>query len=390
MANVFSNIIPQILERSLPTLRENAVTPRLINIDIADASGRRGDTIDVGVPQPAIVRNVTPGQDGTNVNVTQTKVSVVLDQWRESPMMLTDKELEEVMEGLVPSQTQENLKALINDVDKFILGLAKSVYFNVGTGGTTPFATNINVYRDARKLLNNAGNLGGAGPAPLTDRRVLLDPDAEANALVNTVFLKADERGDQGGMLEGNIGRKLGADWLMNQNVKTFSNLVSPSHSTAVLTKVQYTAAATIVTMDRATLTGKLKKGALFTIADNSRQFVVTATVTAASNAIAVTVEPAFGATVVSGKAITFVSPNKLSEVANLMFHRDWCAFASRPLGRSTSFGTAGGFSTIVDPISGLVVRLEISRQNKQWTLDWDILYGATAVRPELCVRILG
>ena len=190
MANVFSNIIPQILESSLPTLRENAVTPRLINIDIADASGKRGDTIDVGVPQPAIVRTVTPGQDGTNVNVTQTKVSVVLNQWRESPMMLTDKELEEVMEGLVPSQSQENLKALVNDVDKFILGLAKSIYFNVGTAGTTPFATNINVYRDARKLLNNAGNLGGAGPAPLTDRRVVLDPDAEANALLTKDYRK--------------------------------------------------------------------------------------------------------------------------------------------------------------------------------------------------------
>ena len=390
MANNFSNIIPKILENSLPTLRENAITPRLINVDIADASGKRGQVIDVGVPGAASVRDVTPGQSGTNVNTTQTKAMVTLNQWRESPMMLSDKELEEVMEGLVPSQAQENLKALVNDVDGYILGLAKSVYFHAGAGGTTPFASNINVFRDARKKLNNAGKLGGAGPAALTDRRVILDPDAEANALVNTVFLKADERGDQGGIIEGQIGRKLGSDWYMNQNVKTFSNLVSLNVVTTVLTKAAYTALATTVTMDRATLTGKLKKGALFTIADNNRQFVVTAAVTAASNAIAVAVSPAFGATVASGKAITFVSPNKASEVANLLFHRDWCAFASRPLGRSTSFGTAGGFSTLVDPISGLVIRLEVSRQNKQWTLDWDILYGATAVRPELCARILG
>jgi hypothetical protein len=304
--------------------------------------------------------------------------------------MLTDKELEEVFEGLVPAQAQENLRALVNDVDAYIAGLAKAVYNNVGTAGTTPFATNLNVFKSARVKLNDAGNLGGDGPAPLNNRSVVLDPSAEGNALLLGNFIQADQAGDQEGIVSGNIGRRIGAQWYMDQNIKTFTNLVSLNVVTSVLTKAAYTAGATTVTLDRATLTGQLYKGALFNIAGNNRDFVVTATTTAASNAIAVAVDPALGAAVASGKTITFVSPNKSTEVANLHFHRDWCAFASRPLGRSTMFGPAGGFSTIMDPISQLVVRLEISRQHKQWTMCWDILYGATAVRPGLCVRILG
>ena len=54
-------------------------------------------------------------------------------------------------------------------------------------------------------------------------RVVILDPDAEANALGLSVFLKANERGDQQGVKEGVLGHLLGADWYMDQNVVTHS-----------------------------------------------------------------------------------------------------------------------------------------------------------------------
>lgn len=42
------------------------------------------------------------------------------------------------------------------------------------------------------------------------------------------------------------------------------------------------------------------------------------------------------------------------------------------------------------DPQTGIVLRLEVSRQHKQIVWEFDILYGARLVRPELAVRILG
>ena len=44
----------------------------------------------------------------------------------------------------------------------------------------------------------------------------------------------------------------------------------------------------------------------------------------------------------------------------------------------------------VTDEKTGLTMRLEVSRQEKQWKFDYDILYGATLLRPEAACRILG
>jgi hypothetical protein len=74
------------------------------------------------------------------------------------------------------------------------------------------------------------------------------------------------------------------------------------------------------------------------------------------------------------------------ARVQNLVFHRDCFALASRPLATTDLFGL-GNFQSALDPISGLVLRLEITRQHKQTRFSYDILWGAQCVRPELgCV----
>jgi hypothetical protein len=44
----------------------------------------------------------------------------------------------------------------------------------------------------------------------------------------------------------------------------------------------------------------------------------------------------------------------------------------------------------VPNPNSGLVLNLEVSRQNKQTLFDYSIRYGFTVCRPELLVRVLG
>jgi hypothetical protein len=291
MANDFSNAVENIALRSLDVLREQAVVSRLIRSDVGPDAAERGDTITINVPTAATVRDVTPGQTGTNVNTTASKVTISLDKWRESPMNPTDKELEELFEGYIPTQAQENLRALVNDVDQDLLSeLYKSTFDAAGTAGTTPFATNLNSFKDARVFLNKPGPK--STPAPMDERYVVLDPAAEGNALVLGNFLQADQRGDQGGIINGQIGRKLGADWFMSQNVRNHSSIGTLSHTTSVLTKAAYAVGATTVTLDRGTLTGTLVRGSLFTLAGDTQQYVVTATATAASDAIAVTIDP--------------------------------------------------------------------------------------------------
>jgi hypothetical protein len=213
---------------------------------------------------------------------------------------------------------------------------------------------------------------------------VVLDVAAEGNALVLGNFLKADERGDQQGIIEGQIGRKLGANWYLDENMPTHATH-SLSHTTSLLTNGTAAVGAATVVVDRATLTGNLKTGDLLSFSGINQQYVVTATVTASTNAITIGVSPTIATAITDGLTVTVVS----GHIPNLYFHKKAFAMAVRPLAVQR-FEELGNFASVVDPVSRLVVRLEISREHKQTTLSWDILYGRASIRPTWASRILG
>lgn len=375
MANDLSNAIDTILaERALPVLREQSLLPRLCNRDIANVTGRKGQAVDVTVAAAGTVRDVTPGPAVVNQDKTPTKKTVNLNYWREATHHVTDKEFEEVMEGYMTAQMEEDLRSLINDLDlKMIQELYQKAYNVAGTAGTTPFASDLAAFKGARVHLNESA-------APQMSRYVLLNPDAEGNALVLGQFLKADERGDQGGIINGQIGRKLGSDWFMDQNI--------PTHTTgAAGTPLVNGASQTGTTLIVDGFTTKPSVGDKYTVAGDTQEYTVLASTTLSGTESTLTISPAIVTAAADNAALTFVA----SYVPNLHFHRDALAFASRVLERSRrEVPGAAVFRSIVDPISGLVVRLEISRQWRQTTVAWDILAGYTTVYPQLAAVILG
>lgn len=388
MANTLTNIIPQLLAGGLDTLREQAIMPRLVNRSIDAENRERGDTIDVPVPTAITARDVTAAvTHATNQDTAAQKVQVILNQWKEGSFHLSDKDAEAVMAGFIPMQAQEAVKSLANSVDSYVLALYTGIYNYGGTAGTTPFATNLDAFKTARKWLNKS-------LAPFTDRRVVLDPDAEANALVLSQFLKADERGDQEGIISGQIGRKLGSDWYLNQNIPTHTKGTWTIVGTTQHTEIKATATlgtSTAIFQASSTTTtigGTLVVGDIFTVTGSSQPYVVKTLASiakAAAATLSVAFSPVLDATIAAAATVVHIA----SHTVNLAFHRDAFACASRPLAKSQMDDTAR-FMSVVDPISGLALRLEVSRQYKQWTYSYDLLYGATLVRAPLAARILG
>lgn len=408
--NVLTNIVPKTLARGLLVLRKRCIMPRLVNSDYSTEAARKGSTIDVPVPVAVATQAVTPTVvriEPTTGGLTPGLVQIQLNNWQQNvPVHLTDQDMAEIdaNEHFLPMQLEEAIKGLASDVNQDILKEYLGVYGYVGTAGTTPFGTGVGV-SDAtlsRKVLNKQ-------KCPLGDRRGVLDFDAEANALDLSAFSDAEKVMSAIVKMEGEIGRKFGIDWVADDDVPyhTAGTLVvatctvSGTAGLSALTIVAETGntGETLLVGDIITLTVAAgadtqtyavmpgvegENGYLAATGDNGGYTIPITPFT-----IIVTVAPVLKSTPTGTDTLVV----KASHRVNLVFHRDAFAFATRALDDATALAKVVGGSQILsmqDAQTGLVLRLEISRKNKLTIWEFDILWGAKLVRPELACRLVG
>ncbi len=376
MANDISAAMPKILARGLLSLREQTVMPRLVNGDFSSDAAQKGDTIDVILPSDLTASDVTPGV--TPADPTETsldKVQIELDNWKKANFYLTDREMMavETRENFLPLQASAAIRALANEVNKSIHATYTGIYGLVGSAGTTPFATDASVATAARKLLLEQ-------KAPKDNRAGVLNFDAEAKALDLAAFADVDRAGSSSVRIEGEIGRKYGIDWYSDDHVVTH---VTGAEGTPVVNGADQTGTSLMVDG----LTTKPSVGDIFTLDGDSQQYVVTAATDLSGTDSTLTVSPAIQSAPADGAALTFAGDH----VVNLVFNRDAFAFANRPLAQSTQdMGLGSQILSMTDPVTGISLRLEVSRQYKQVVWEFDILWGVALVRPELAVRLAG
>lgn len=401
--NTLTSLVPKILARGLMVLRKKCIMPRLVNSDYSSDAARKGSTIDVPVPVEVTTVDVTPTEVHTEqaVGITAGIVQVPLNNWKQNyPIHLTDKEMGEidVNESFLPMQLQEAIKALAGDVNADILQEYMGVYGYVGTAATTPFNSTVGVSSatGVRRILNKQ-------LCPLTDRRGVLDFDAEANALDLSAFSDAEKTMSETVKMEGEIGRKFGIDWVADDDV--------PLHTagTATGTTMRIAVAAGLSALDiTGTHNHTYKVGDIITITnspdDDDQTYAIGAgtdgadgyvastktwTVPVGTNIAALAITPALKFIADSGATLT----TKATHRVNLVFHRDAFAFATRALDDANAMARALGGSQVLsmqDPQTGLVLRLEVSRRHKLTCWEFDILWGAKLVRPELACRLAG
>ena len=395
MPNLLNDVMPKILSSALVTLRENAVMPRLVNSDYSSEASRHGNVINVPVPTRMQATDVIPGPYApASPNLQLDTVPVVLDQWKDSYFTLTDKEMGEIYDGAVSMQITEAARAIANAIDYSLLSLYKNIYNYVGTAGTTPFASSPADAITARKLLSK-------GLAPINDRRIVLTPDAESNALSLTAFQYYQNSGSIETMRNGEIGRKFGFDWYMDQNAMyhTAGNLAgtlvtSGTPSSVATADNNIPALRNPRTINSITIAGgtagqTLKQGDVFSVAGDSQTYVVNADATAiAGGNIVVSFSPAPKVVWASGSAVTV----RASREINLAFQKDAIALAIRPLEQSVYSKDLGGMKslTMVDDLTGIPMRLIVRQEHMQMRMSLDCLWGRGLVRPENALVIAG
>jgi len=374
--NILEEVTPILLAQGLLALRENAVMPSLVNTDYSTIAADKGEVINVPIPSAVEVTDVEPGPNNPDVGDSKpTSAPIKLDHWKEAAFYLTDKDIKNSIEGIIPMQASEAIKGLGNYIDRHLLSLSKDLYGFVGTPGVTPFQGSTRDVTQTRKVLNKQ-------LAPKDSRRFVVDPDAEAEALDLRAFQDVSFSGSTSVMSEGEINNKLGFDWAMDQNLEGFTTGTRANDYV-----VGGATPAGSVVISVATGTGSMNKGDQFTKAGDSQTYVVVQD--HPGGAGNVMVAPALKVACGGGEAITFKGGPEETYANNVAFHRDCFAFASRPLA-DTGNGLGNIIQSSVDPISGLTLRLEISREHKRIKFAYDILYGLGTVRRELGTRVWG
>jgi hypothetical protein len=394
MANTLDAVFPRLLAQGLLALRGATVLPRIVNGDYSNMAAERGKNIDVPVPAAVTAQAVAPANTPpVTADIQPSYVQVPLTQWYEAPFYMTDQDIMNVMNGTLPMQVSEAVKSLAQQVNADIFGTYKDFYGFVGTPGTTPFSTaaaysaqDTKPATDVRKILNKQ-------LAPMNDRRFVLNPDAEAAALNLRAFQDQSWRGQGPALAEGQLARTLGFDWFMDQQV--------PTHAAGTQTGTVTVNGANGVGVGSTDggLTGTLSVataaasstawvwGDIITLAGDTQTYVVLAPglTLGASATGSANIAPALKVAQAGGAAITLAAPH----VVNLAFQRGAIAFASRPLADNTD-GLGNRIMSQVDPISGLALRLEISREHKRTRWSFDVLYGMKVIRRQLGCRLAG
>lgn len=225
MANTF--LTPDIIAReALMVLRNNAVMANLVHRDFSTEFAAVGDTITVRKPASFEAKEYNGSivtQDATEGGVT-----VTLDKLLDVSFKVTSKEMTLDIADFSEQLLKPAMQAFADKIDSYLLGLAASVTQSVSYDPTTDNIRNVVV--DARKYLTDAA-------APLTDRRFVYGADIEADLLKTDLFLTADKVGDEGTALrEASLGRKLGLDFYVDQNV-TEDSLVFHKNAFALVTR---------------------------------------------------------------------------------------------------------------------------------------------------------
>ncbi len=212
MANTI--LTPDIIAReALMVLRNNAVMANLVHRDYSgDFVGAVGDTITVRKPA-TFVANEYNGSINVQ-DATESGIEVKMDKHLDVSFAVTAKQMTMDIADFSKQLLVPAMQAFADKVDKYLIALeAEATARHPHADGAIAPADLI----AARKFLTE-------NAAPMADRRFVVGATAEADLLLNELFVSAEKVGDTAALREASLGRKFGMDIYVDQNIAKNGN----------------------------------------------------------------------------------------------------------------------------------------------------------------------
>lgn len=404
MANTFLTI-SMITREALRVLENNLVFASKVRRNYDDKyaveGAKIGTTLNVRKPVRYLGRS---GQALQIENATESQVPVVLDTQFGVDIEFTSQDLALSVDDFSDRFVKPAVATIGNKIDNDGLALYKSVFHRVGTPATVPSA--LSTYLNAFVKLDNSA-------APRDGQRtIIMTPQMQADIVdaLKGLFQQATAIAEQ--YRTGMMGRAIGADWFMDQNVN--AHTVGALGGTPLVVGAGQSGASINTDGWTASVTGVLKRGDVITFASvdqvnpQSRQsvgalqdFVVTADVNSDGTGLAtipidppittsgalqtVTASPADNAVILIFGSAT-ASASKVSPTG-MGFHADAFTLvtADLPVPRGTDMA-----ARVSDKQLGISLRMirDYDINTDKFPCRLDVLYGWKTLRPELAVRI--
>ena len=393
--------IDMITRKSLEILENNLVLTRNVNRQYDDSfaveGAKIGSTLRIRLPDRALVT------DGAALQVqddNEQYTTLTVASQKHIGVNFTSAELTMQLDDFAERVLKPRISQLASSIDADVANAYKNIYQSVGSPGTTP-ATSL-VLLQAQQKLNEAA-------AVMSPRYATVNPAANAGLVegMKGLFNPTDTVSKQfkNGMMGTGV---LGFEEInMSQSIK--------QHTTGDW-GTSITVTSSVTTQGSTTLgisfTGSSKTwnvGDVFTVASvysvnpqtrestgSLQQFVVTAAVTGSSTAT-LTVSPAMYtstnalATIDSFPAasavVTMLGSANSQYAQNLVYHKDAITFATADLLLPQGVDMAS--RQVHNGISLRVVR-QYDINNDRLPCRIDVLYGYSAIRPAMGVRMWG
>ena len=393
--SVLAKEMLRVLMNECPTL---GAVNRNYDKQYAIPGAKIGDTINIRKPPRYTVGT---GRVATAQDYAETSVALTLDTQKHVMIQFTSRDLTLSLDDFSERVIQPAIVPLGNAVEVAILDrMGLDTYQAVGTPGTTP--ATLQLWLDAGAKLSLSST-------PSNLRSIVLDPVAQARTVdaLKGLFEAGPEIRKQ--YMEGRMGRAVGFDWYMGQNVRRHT--VGPLGGTPLVNGASQSGASLITDGWTASAASRLKEGDIFTIDDvyavnpvskqstgQLAQFVVTADVSSdGSGNLTAAISPAITLTGTGQNVDSLPANNAGINVlgaastltpCNLAFHRD-----SATVGFADLVMPSGVWGArYSDEKTGVSVRLvkQYDLPNDMEMCRFDLLFGVKTLYPEWICRVQG
>lgn len=381
MANNLAALAPTLYSAAKEVAAEPFGVVAAINTSFDDKGVAKGDIVKVPTAPVRPGSDFTPGANSSaGGDATATTADVQITKSRKVDWNITGEQLRSLENGgtdldWAKQLLLQGMRTLRNEaeVDAALaakLGASRAI----GTAGTTPFGSDINLLVDARKILSDNG-------APKADMQFVGDTSAESNMLKLGIVQQAQQAGDDSERRSGLLKRQFG--FLPSASAGIALHTAGTAAS-ATTNTTGYAVGSTVIGLASAG-TGTFLPGDVIAVAGDTNKYVVVSGDADVSNG---------GSVTIAAPGLRKAIPNSAQNITltasytpNLAFERNAIVGTLRPplIPPNPTIKQM----LVSDSLGMTYLMLEIA-QYGMITWELHLAWGFKTVNPEFSAIVLG